>query len=488
MSPDRTPCPQGRFGWTLMKRLAAAVVILFAVTTGTFADASAQVAVGSFAAVPVFGATGLASAVFMGGSVDQLETVTLAVGASGAWVQAADGSFSILIAGGPSFLKDAFKSKSPKGFLGPTAVTLVRTPTATATPSPTAATAALGRLNWGMGIGDSRRTDTELRSLALGEGTTDLRRQTRRILEVAAQSLGNPVSVVTAIEREGIVFSDPRFQASDTALKSIQDIYVWAMCARVADTALATLCTQRAGDGLDAWSRTYRSTGNPINDSYLIPMIQAVDLMCPVASLERCAGWQAWVLGLARRGDDFYAAMKPTDGRYSNNWASWRLLIRGMSGAVVGENSLVDSTRTLVAAHVTRNLRSDGSSIDFSERDALHYHVYDMEPLVQLVLYVPSAVDATTSEAIGSGVMFLRPFALGEQTHIEFLRTTVAFDIQRKQAGDPVFANMSWNPKEARQLLRLARTRFPAVRPWTESLVDENYSPRIKQLAALLEP
>ncbi len=85
-----------------MKRFAAAVVILFAVTTGTFADASAQVAAGSFAAVPVFGATGLASVVFMGGSVDQLETVTLAVGASGAWVQAADGSFSILIAGGPS--------------------------------------------------------------------------------------------------------------------------------------------------------------------------------------------------------------------------------------------------------------------------------------------------------------------------------------------------------------------------------------------------
>ena len=131
MIPDRTPCPQGRFGWTLMKRLAAAVVILFAVTTGTFADASAQVAAGSFAAVPVFGATGLASAVFMGGSVDQLETVTLAVGASGVWVQAADGSFSILIAGGPSFLKDAFKSKSPKDFLGPTAVTLVRTQIAT---------------------------------------------------------------------------------------------------------------------------------------------------------------------------------------------------------------------------------------------------------------------------------------------------------------------------------------------------------------------
>ena len=325
MSPDRTPCPQGKFGWTLMKRLAAVVVILFAVTTGTFADASAQVAAGSFAAVPVFGATGLASAVFMGGSVDQLETVTLAVGASGAWVQAADGSFSILIAGGPSFLKDAFKSKSPKGFLGPTAVTLVRTPTATATPSPATATAALGRLNWGMGIGDSRRTDTELRSLALGQGTSELRRQTRRILEVAEQSLGNQIFVVAAIQREGILFSDPRYRASDAAIKSIDDIYTWAMCARAADVALADRCTQRVGEGLDAWSSTYRSMGNPINDSFLIKVIQAVDLTCPIASPERCARWRAWGIELAHRGDDFYAAMKPTDGRYANNWASWRL-------------------------------------------------------------------------------------------------------------------------------------------------------------------
>ena len=107
---------------------------------------------------------------------------------------------------------------------------------------------------------------------------------------------------------------------------------------------------------------------------------------------------------------------------------------------------------------------------------------------MELVLYVPGAVDAETADAIGTGVMFLRPFALGEQTHIEFAQTTVPFDIQRKQAGDPVFTNAPWNPREARPLLRLARTRFPTVRPWTESLVDEQYAPRIKQLAALLEP
>ena len=348
--------------------------------------------------------------------------------------------------------------------------------------------AVLGRLNWGTSADGSRRTDTELAALARNQGTTDLGRQTRRVLEVAEQRLGNPVAVVATIQREGILSTDPRYRASDAALKSIDDIYTWAMCARVADVALAARCAQRAGEGLDTWSSTYRSMGNPINDNYLIPMIEAVDLACPLAAPERCARWRSWVLELARRGDDFYATVKPTDGRYANNWASWRLLIRGIAGAVAGDEALVASTRQLVAAHVARNLRSDGSSIDFSERDALHYHVYDVEPLTELVLFVPSAVDAPTADAIGSGVMFLRPFVLGEQLHIEFVRTTVPFDVQRRQAGDPVFTNAAWNPKEARPLLRLARTRFPAVRPWTESLVDEDYAPRIKQLAALLGP
>ena len=161
-------------------------------------------------------------------------------------------------------------------------------------------------------------------------------------------------------------------------------------------------------------------------------------------------------------------------------------MIRGMAGAVAGDEALVASTRQLVAAHVTRNLGQTG--VPSTSASAMRYHMYDVEPLVELVLYVPSAVDATTAPAIGSGVMFLRPFVLGEQTHIEFVRTMVPFDIQRKQVSDPVFTNAAWNPKEARNLLRLARTRFPAVRPWTESLVDDQYAPRIKQLAVLLEP
>ncbi len=358
---------------------------------------------------------------------------------------------------------------------------------ASPTALPTSYGVPLGHLNWGHGTYGAPRTDAELRTASAGTAS-DISRTTRRVIEVATRHIDLPVAVVVTIDREGVVFSDPRYRASDAAIQSISDLYLWAVCARAAETSVAARCTERVVEGLDTWSNTYRSTGNPINDSYLVPAIQAVDLACPVTSPERCARWRRWILDLALRGDEFYAKVKPTDGRYANNWASWRLLIRGMAGAVGDDSSLVRSTRDLVTAHVTRNLRADGSSVDFHERDSLHYHVYALEPLVQLALFVPDAIDPTSATSIESGLLFLRPFVLGERTHVEFAQTKVAFDLRRKQAGDPVFADSLWNPKDARPLLRLARTRFVTVRAWTTALVDEDYAPRIKQLAALHEP
>ena len=304
-------------------------------------------------------------------------------------------------------------------------------------------------------------------------------------MQVAEETLGADVPVVARIDREGVLPTDARYRASNDAVSRVDRVYQWAMCARVAAEPIATRCSEQAAIAIDRWVTTYRPSGNPINDSNLVPVIQAIDLAAPLATIEQQNAWTAWCLDFARQGDAFYAPLAFTDGRIANNWGSWRLLLRGLGGRVGGDAMLVETTRTLVTAHVQRNLRSDGSSIDFEERDALHYHVYDLEPLVMLALFVPEAVDEPSATRIEGGLQFLGPFVLGEQTHIEFVRSTVAFDRQRRDAGIPGFANVAWNPKESRVLLRQARTRFATIRAWTAALADEQYSPRIKQIAAL---
>lgn len=80
---------------------------------------------GAFASPPQFAAgSGQASAVFLGGSADQLIGAATDAKASGVWVQDTNGGFQLLIVNGPTFMMDAFRSKF-SGFSGPTAVTLI---------------------------------------------------------------------------------------------------------------------------------------------------------------------------------------------------------------------------------------------------------------------------------------------------------------------------------------------------------------------------
>ena len=119
------------------------LVLLVSFSVGA-RQAHAQIAVGSFVSAPIFNSSGLASVVFVGGTVGQLEAAALQVGASGVWAQAPDGSFSLLVAGGPSFLADGFRAVFPRGFAGYAAVTLSRAagpsvavvPTSGTTPAP----------------------------------------------------------------------------------------------------------------------------------------------------------------------------------------------------------------------------------------------------------------------------------------------------------------------------------------------------------------
>jgi hypothetical protein len=118
--------------------ISSAVLALLALglaMTGGHAQAQAS---GAFAGTPTFGAGTQAAAVFLGGSVDQLEAAARATGANGVWVQDGGGRFQLLVAGGPAFLRDAFTAQFPGGFATATAVTLTRPFGASSTPPPIA--------------------------------------------------------------------------------------------------------------------------------------------------------------------------------------------------------------------------------------------------------------------------------------------------------------------------------------------------------------
>jgi hypothetical protein len=121
-------------------RRTSTTMVVFATVLVLLAQASTVQAQagGAFAGTPNFGGGGQAAAVFLGGSVDQLEAAARANGANGVWAQDAGGRFQLLVVGGPGFLRESFTTQFAGGFTTATAVTLTRPPGASNTPPPIA--------------------------------------------------------------------------------------------------------------------------------------------------------------------------------------------------------------------------------------------------------------------------------------------------------------------------------------------------------------
>jgi hypothetical protein len=113
--------------------------------------------------------------------------------------------------------------------------------------------------------------------------------------------------------------------------------------------------------------------------------------------------------------------------------------------------------------HLEVNLNPDGSTFDFHQRDALHYHVYDLLPLVESAIAADkNKIDLyghTTRQkaTLEKSIAFLIPYITGEKEHREFVRSTVKFDAERSRAEDPsIRVGEKWDPLKAKPLFDLA--------------------------------
>jgi hypothetical protein len=97
------------------------------------------------------------------------------------------------------------------------------------------------------------------------------------------------------------------------------------------------------------------------------------------------------------------------------------------------------------------------------ERDALHYHCYDIEPLLELAIAANNhgtnlyTYKSKSGASLEKSVKFLLPFCSGEKKHPEFVKSTVAFDRKRAESGDENYkAGHLFDPKKGGHSLELA--------------------------------
>ena len=226
---------------------------------------------------------------------------------------------------------------------------------------------------------------------------------------------------------------------------------------------------------LAAWAQAYQVSLNPIDEERFDVLLMAADLVRGHVA----AATEAGVNRLATRfAEGYLGAVSTTPRRRSdiNNWQSHRFKIAVMSAYAIGELSAVSRLKTAFDEHLDRHIvGADGEVVDFAERDAIHYVVYALTPLLLVCLAArahgadwlrrPNRAGASVANAID----WLVPYAEGRKTHQEFVRSTVPFDAERAQAGLPGFAG-TWDRTRALNLFALAAALDPRWRPTLESI------------------
>nr|WP_321934528.1 alginate lyase family protein [Paraburkholderia sp. J8-2] len=211
-----------------------------------------------------------------------------------------------------------------------------------------------------------------------------------------------------------------------------------------------------------AWVTTYKPSFNPIDETRFEGLILAYDMTASALPVKtRNATMQflnSFANGYIAQID---AQPRPLKGTFANNWQSHRVKLVAMIAFTLDNRKMIATAQRLFVEHLGDNVAPDGSTLDFTERDALHYVTYDLQPLVTAALAARRhnrnwlTERAANGATLAAALDWLTPYALGQKTHEEFVHSNVPFDAKRREAGLPGYTGQ-WDPKNAAELFHLA--------------------------------
>jgi hypothetical protein len=227
---------------------------------------------------------------------------------------------------------------------------------------------------------------------------------------------------------------------------------------------------------LQAWASTYRPDFNPIDETNLDQLFSAYVLTHDALSSNTRSTTARLIRTL---GEGYIDRVRQHAGSTYindiNNWQSHRIKLIATAAAALGDRSMLAIARKLFLTQVAANIHADGSTIDFAQRDALHYVVYDLQPLVQAALAASPydqgwlSARSASGSSVAAALDWLAPYAEGHRVHQEFVHTEEPFDIERRQAGLKGYDG-AWDPRTSGALYAYAAELLPRYRPLAAAL------------------
>ena len=278
-------------------------------------------------------------------------------------------------------------------------------------------------------------------------------------------------SPLAHVHTEGTLPHQGVYDASMAAKKDLLVMLDAALAWRATGEANWLALAQRY---LMAWVGTYRPSYNPIDETGFDTLIETYAIIKNVLPAQE----RSYVSQFLE--DWAHGYLQSIDERnhrtiWVNNWQSHRVKLVTSMAVALDDPELFDAARQLFQRQIAANIKSDGETQDFGDRDALHYVVYDLQPLVQAALAAQRRGESwyhwrtAKGASLEKAVAWLTPYVSGEKMHEEFVHSHVSFDAIRAQAGLKGFTGL-FDPHAAATLYWLASLVDPALEPLARSL------------------
>lgn len=289
------------------------------------------------------------------------------------------------------------------------------------------------------------------------------------LLRAAERAMAQPASKARERVRvEGTLPGQDIHDESREALRELPAIRDLALAARLTGQ---TRYADKAASFLERWASLYRVSFNPIDETAFDNLFVAWDLL-PAAQRRPLEPAMAQLLRQFAQG---YLDNPRRGQTATNNWNSHRAKLIALAAFATGDAALIARARQTFEAQLSANIRADGSTIDFAERDAVHYVTYSLEPLAMAAFAARLHGEDWTVLADGAlarGFAWIAPYADGSKSHMEFVNSRVAFDRRRAEAGVAGFAG-PFERHKTRLLMGLASRLDPAYAPLARALRTE---------------
>ena len=275
------------------------------------------------------------------------------------------------------------------------------------------------------------------------------------IIEEAKTGLDRAPKPVKIIYYEGLLNTNPKRVET---VKSFRDIDYVISLIYTSYGNQSPVYRKKAKEIIVAWAKTYKPTGNPINENKFVAFFWGYHLFKNYFNEKEKEIVENWLMEIANMEMN-------RDHTPNTNWEAKRCKMIGIIGCVLEKEKLKNHSIQSFKKYISSSYYEDGTSRDLEQRDALHYHVSGLKPCVSAFINL-SKYDSRfelfdfvseKKSSVRKSVEYVVPYATGQKQREEWRNTKVKLDKERAAAGLTEYQpGKLFEPQEAYSLFELA--------------------------------